>query len=249
MSTITAIVLTKNEEDMIADCLDSLGFCSELLIVDSKSTDKTVEIAKRYNAKVIEDTSDSFSQKRNKGAESAKSDWVLYVDADERVSPSLKESILKATANKSPKDSYKVTRRNFYLGNTEWPLREEFIRLFRKEKLIRWTGKLHETPEVLGETGKLDGDLLHYTHRTLPEMLEKTIQWSEVEAELRYKASHPKMTWWRFPRVMVKAFTDSYIRQKGWKAGTAGIVESIYQSFSIFATYARLWEMQQEKKH
>jgi len=79
-------------------------------------------------------------------------------------------------------------------------------------------------------------------------MLEKTISWSEVEAQLRYDSSHPKMTWWRFPRVMFRAFADSYIRQKGWKAGTAGVVESMYQSFSMFITYARLWEMQQGKK-
>ena len=70
------------------------------------------------------------------------------------------------------------------------------------------------------------------------------MQWSTIEAELRFKARHPKMTWWRFPRVMFTAFYDSYIKQKGYKVGAVGIMESMYQAFSIFITYAKLWELQ-----
>jgi hypothetical protein len=99
---------------------------------------------------------------------------------------------------------------------------------------------------VKGKVGVLEGYLFHYTHQDLTSMVEKTIAWSEIEAELRYNANHPKMSWWRFFRVMLTAFFDSYVRQKGYKAGTAGLVESIYQSYSMFITYARLWEMQQE---
>jgi glycosyltransferase involved in cell wall biosynthesis len=248
MSKITAVVLTRNEEEMIADCLDSLTFCSEILVIDSQSTDMTVDIARRYKAKIIEDTTDDFSEKRNKGLHHAKNEWLLYVDADERVSPQLKMSIEHVVESEELKSGYEVTRRNFYLGNHEWPTTERFIRLFQKDKLLTWKGKLHESPQVKGDIGTLDGDLLHFTHRTLSGMLEKTISWSEVEAQLRYDSNHPKMTWWRFPRVMFRAFADSYVGQKGWKAGTAGVVESMYQSFSMFITYARLWEMQQEKK-
>ena len=77
-------------------------------------------------------------------------------------------------------------------------------------------------------------------------MLNKTIEWSKIEAELRFKSDHPKMTWWRFPRVMIKAFINSYITQGGWKAGATGIVEGTYQAFSIFITYARLCELQEK---
>ena len=79
-------------------------------------------------------------------------------------------------------------------------------------------------------------------------MLDKTIEWSKVEAETRFQMNHPKMTWWRFPRVMITAFLDSYFRQGGYKIGVAGLIESVYQAFSIFVTYARLWELQQKKK-
>ena len=75
-------------------------------------------------------------------------------------------------------------------------------------------------------------------------MVNKTLEWSTIEAKLRFKSNHPKMTWWRFPRVMIPAIFNSYVKQKGYKAGTVGIVESFYQAFSMFITYAKLWEMQ-----
>ena len=79
-------------------------------------------------------------------------------------------------------------------------------------------------------------------------MLAKTIKWSDTEAQLRYKNNHPRMTWWRFPRVILQAFYQSYIVQQGYKVGTVGVVESLYQSFSMFVTYAKLWELQQKKE-
>jgi hypothetical protein len=113
-----------------------------------------------------------------------------------------------------------------------------------------WKGKLHESPIVDGEIGKInEGFILHFTHRDLESMLSKTIEWSTQEALLRYNSGHPQMTWWRFPRVMLTTFFDSYIRQGGYKAGATGIVESMYQSFSMFVTYAKLWELQNQAKN
>jgi hypothetical protein len=148
---------------------------------------------------------------------------------------------------KSEYQAYKIHRKNYYFGNHEWPFIESLERLFEKSSLKGWYGEVHETPKVEGKIGELKGFLLHYTHRDLTSMVDKTIVWSKIEAELRYKSHHPPMTWWRFPRVMFTAFYYSYIQQKGYKAGTVGIVESLYQSFSMFITYARLWEMQQKK--
>lgn len=247
MKNITAVIITKNEEAMIADCLESLFFCSDVVVIDSKSEDLTVEIAERMGARVISHESKNFSEARNFGLEQVKTDWIFYVDADERVSKDLQKS-LETTLSGSPFSAFYVFRKNFYFGNYEWPYVEKIVRVFRKDDLRSWKGELHETPVVEGKIGELTGYLLHYTHRNLSEMVAKTIEWSKVEADLRIKAHHPKMAWWRFPRVMFGAFFDSYIRQKGWKAGTAGLVESLYQSFSIFITYARLWELQQDHK-
>lgn len=247
MKKITAIIITKNEENMIADCIDSVSFCDEVLVIDSASTDNTVAIAKHIGAKtyVIDDTVFSQAKRRNFGKEKAKSKWVFYIDADERVSKDLETDIKKVIEEKNPKYSvYRVERKNYYLGNHEWPVTEKLERLFKKDALEGWFGDLHESPKVTGTIGDLSGFLKHYTHKDLSSMLAKTIAWSEIEAKLRMDANHPQMTWWRFPRVMSTAFYDSYIKQKGYTVGVVGLIESMYQAFSMFITYAKLWELQ-----
>jgi glycosyltransferase involved in cell wall biosynthesis len=248
MIKISGIIVAKNEELMIADCLDSLSFCDEIIVVDNKSEDRTAEIAEKMGAKVIEYSSDSFSDTRNMGMKKATSEWLLYVDADERVTPELMSEIKQCILNNRNVDAFRIKRKNYYFGNHEWPYIEKLERLFKKGCLEGWCGKLHESPKVKGVVGELEGYLLHYTHKDLKSMLEKTIKWSKIEAELRFKSGHPKMSWWRFPRVMLTAFFDSYVRQGGWKVGVVGLIESMYQSFSIFVTYAKLWELQQDKR-
>ncbi len=246
MNKLSAIILAKNEEQLIADCIDSVSFCDEIIVIDNNSEDRTAEIAEKMNVKVYKEKSTNFSELRNIGMKKARGNWVLYVDADERVNDVLRRHIQQNIANNGNSKiiAYTVKRKNFYLGNNEWPVIESFDRLFKKKYFKEWSGELHETPYYEGESHMLDGFLLHYTHRDLYSMLEKTIQWSAIEAQLRFDANHPKMTWWRFPRVMITAFYDYYITQKGYKVGTAGLIESMYQAFSIFITYARLWELQ-----
>jgi hypothetical protein len=258
MSKISAIILTKNEEGMIADCIDSLSFCDEILLIDNSSTDRTIDIAERMGAKVYQSDAVSFAERRNYGLKKAKHEWIMYVDADERLDGELQCNVkcqisnvkcqMDHIHNTSDAVAFRVNRKNFYLGNHEWPKIEKLERLFKKDHLKEWYGDLHETARIAGEIGDLDGFLLHYTHRDLTSMLQKTITWSAIEAQLRYDSGHPKMTWWRFPRVMFTAFYDSYVKQEGYKVGVAGLVESMYQAFSMFITYARLWEKQQSKK-
>ena len=251
MALISAIIIVKNGQDLIENCLKSISFCDEIIVVDGGSKDETVEIAKKYKTEIYSHNLQDFSEIRNLGLEKSKGKWILYIDVDERVTPQLSESIKTVIKTNSGEEfsAYKLLRKNYYLGNNEWPYIEKLERLFRKENLKGWQSKLHESPVIEGKTGELKGFLLHYTHRDLTSMVNKTLEWSKIEAELRFNSNHPKMTWWRFPRVMTTAFLNSYIRQKGYKAGTAGLIESIYQSFSIFITYARLWEMQTKIKN
>jgi len=248
MIKISAVIIARNEEKMIGEALDSLSFCGEILVIDNGSKDRTKEIAESKGAKVYEIRTNDFSELRNFGLSKAKGDWILYIDADERVDEDLRDSIKKTVSENSKYSAFFLKRKNYYFGKHEWLYIEKLERLFKKEKLRGWKGKLHESPIIEGEIGQLDGYILHFTHRDLESMLNKTIEWSSTEALLRYNAGHPKMTWWRFPRVMLTAFLQSYIGQKGYKAGAVGLIESMYQAFSTFITYAKLWELQKLNK-
>ena len=244
--SVSGIIIAKNEENMIADAIDSLSFCDEIIVVDNGSTDRTPEISEKLNCKVYKKTTDDFSELRDYGKELAKSEWILYLDADERISARLKEEI-KYRISLNDFIAFRIPRKNFYLGHSEWPKIEYMERLFKKSLLKGWEGKLHESPIVEGKIGVLENSIAHYTHRDLTSMLNKTISWSDLEAQARILANHPKMSWWRFPRVMIPTFFNYYVKQKGFKLGTAGLIESIFQTYSVFITYAKLWEQQEEK--
>lgn len=247
MAKISAIIIAKNAEALIADCIDSVSFCDEIIVIDDYSTDRTAEIAKLLNAKVYPFKSENFSEKRNYALRKVRSKWVLYIDVDERISPELRSSIQAIVSQeKSSFAAYRIQRKNFYFGSYEWPMIEQLERLFQKDTLEGWFGDVHETAKVKGSIGELSGFLFHYTHTDLTSMVDKTIQWSDIEAHLRLRADHPRMSWWRFFRVMFTGFYGSFIKQKGYKVGTAGLIESMYQGFSMFITYARLWELQKK---
>lgn len=241
--TISAIIICKNEEENIADCIKTLDFADEVVIIDNKSTDATVQIAKKLKAKVYEVSGLDFSYLRNVGKEKASGEWIFYIDADERVTESLAKEIKESVVQSREYCAYFIKRKNYFF-NKPWPGLEKMTRLMRKDSLVGWYGSLHETPIITGKVGELEAVLLHYTHNDISLMLKKTNEWSQIESQLRYKNNHPRMVWWRFIRVMISAFCSSYFKGGGWRIGTVGLIEAIYQSFSSFITYAKLWEKQ-----
>ncbi|MCX6793699.1 MAG: glycosyltransferase family 2 protein [Candidatus Gottesmanbacteria bacterium] len=247
MSTnLSAIIIAKNEEQRIAKCLESVAFANERIVVDNGSTDQTVQLAKEHGAKVFTVKEKDFSVLRELGLREATGTWVLYIDADEEVGEKLQKEIQHVIRSGS-KIGYFIKRNTYFLGR-HWPYQDKVERLFLRDSLRGWHGTLHETPLYVGTIGALSNPLVHRTHRTLEEMVAKTNEWSRLEAKLRLDAHHPPVVWWRLLRVMITGFGRSFFTQGGWKAGTVGWIESVYQGFSMFITYAKLWEMQQKKK-
>ena len=254
---LSAIVLTKNEEPVIGDCLESIRWADEIVVVDHGSTDKTLEIVRKFGVKKIVNApvDSNFSDRRNSGVKEARGEWLLYVDADERVTPELRNEII-AVCNKPPAISglvaYAIPRKNIRLTKILyhggwWP--DYVLRLMRKDKLINWEGELHEQPKIDGEVGKLKEAFLHYSHRgSLEHKLQNTINWSKIEGQQMFDAKHPPMNTPRFVSAMWREFYSRMIKQKAFLDGTEGIIEAFYQVFSVFISYARLWEMQQKIK-
>lgn len=240
---ISAIIITRNEEKNLEECMKTLEFADEIIVVDNGSKDQTVALAKKLNALVFEIPGLDFSYLRNIGKEKSSSDWLFYIDADERVTPELAQEI-KSTLAENPKNcAYSVIRKNYFLGKPS-PNLEKINRLIKKDALIGWQGSLHESAIIAGNPGNLNSYLLHHTHRDISSMIVKTNEWSDVEAQLLYKSNHPIMRQWRFMRIIATVFFRSFVSHKGYKMGVVGLIESIYQSFSNFITYAKLWEKQ-----
>jgi glycosyltransferase involved in cell wall biosynthesis len=246
---ITLIVIAKNCEQTIEKFLRSFRWVDEIILVDNESSDLTAKKARIVGAKVLIVSGNNFSTLRNSAVEKASSDWLLYIDTDEEIPERLKQEILKITSTTPSKDEYQayvIKRKNYYLGK-HWPYEDGMIRLIYTSSLVRWFGELHETAEIKGDVGELKARLIHRTHTSLESMLDKTNKWSNAEAKLRFDAHHPDIVSWRLFRVFFTGFWEYYVRQSGWKVGTVGIIESIYQGFSLCITYMKLWELQQHK--
>jgi glycosyltransferase involved in cell wall biosynthesis len=261
-NTISVIIAARDEGKMIGECLKSVaGFAGEILVIDMGSSDNTAEIAKKSGARVIKYPwrGYNYSGPRNVGSENARGDWVLYLDADERLTEELRKETkikIKRTDNSSPISNFKsqsrytayaIPRRNFILGREfkhcgQWP--DYAKRLYKKSEFEGWTGKLHEEPHFRGELGLLKNPMIHEKHETISEMVEKTNNWSQVEAELMFYAKHPPMNIPRFISAIAREFWLRMIKQAAFLDGPEGIIYALYQVFSRFVSYAKLWELQ-----
>lgn len=252
---LSIIILAGNEEGVITDCLKSCEFAKEVVLVAANSTDNTKRIAKKILPKIkIIETNDeynkNFSKWRNLGFKATNKKWILYVDADERITPKLKEEII-SKINQSKYTHFAIPRANYFLGKRvkhggTYP--DYVKRLFLKSSFSGYEGILHEQPMIKGDLSYLTNDLLHYTHRNLYSMIEKTIAWTDMEAQELFKSGHPKIVWWRILRMFLTKLYTRLIKEKMYKDGTVGWISSIFEAFDTFIIYARLWEIQQNEK-
>jgi len=244
---LSGIVITKNEQQVIRDCIISLRFCDEIIVVDTGNTDETNKIARELGARIVKSSGSDYSKFRNDGSAAAKGEWILYLDADERVTPLLKIEVEKTIKNETVFSAFEIPRKNIYLAHEMhyggWG-NDAVIRLFKKAKLLMYVNPLHEQPRVDGPIGKLENYMVHFSHRGLYSMLNKTFGFTAYEADLRYKSEHPPVVVWRLVRVMLTEFWKRMIKQKAFLDGPEGIIDAMFQMFNSFVIYVRLWERQ-----
>lgn len=246
---LSVIILTKNEEDRIKACLESVKWVDEIIVCDNGSQDNTLDIAKKYTDKIFKVEADDFAGWRNQAMGKASGDWVLFVDPDERVLEPLRKEI-EVMITLSDFSAFAISRKNIVFGKELsfgpfWP--DWVIRLLKKNDFKDWIGKIHEQPKFNGKLGYSKNSLLHLTHRDVDQFMGKVMNWSKIEAELRFNSEHPKMSGWRFLRIFITEIFNQGILRKGFFNGSIGMMDSVLQVFSMYITYVRLWEMQQQK--
>jgi glycosyltransferase involved in cell wall biosynthesis len=243
---ISAVVITGNEEANIEAALRSLdGVVAEIIVVDSRSTDLTVKIARRFTSKVFTRTWTNYSDQKNYADGLAENPWILSLDADERLSPELREEIRAMAADEPACAGFSMPRRVFYLGrwikHSGWyPDRK--VRLFRKDK-ARWEGEyVHENLAVEGGIRRLRGDILHFTYRNIADHLARINTFSDLGAQKLY-AQRKKCRLGHLLLVPPGRFIKSYILRGGFLDGFAGLVIAVLNGYGIFVRYAKLREI------
>ena len=254
--TLSIIIIAGNESKNIKGAINTAKWADEIILVAANSTDNTVNLAKKElkTIKIFKTTDQygkNFSKWRNIGLKHATTDWIFYLDADERIDTKLKKEIKNTISSFTDHTHYAIPRANHFLGRRvrfggTYP--DYVIRLYNRQNIKKWVGKLHESAQTTGNIGYLKSNLLHYTHTNISSMLQKTIIWTDTEAQALYDSNHPPIVWWRFIRMMLSKLYERLIKQKMYKDGIVGWISAIFESYNTFIIYARLWEKQQTKK-
>lgn len=239
---ITVVIATLNEAHHLSAALEAVRWADEVIVADAGSTDATTEIARSNDARVLTVTGSTIGAQRNAAIAAARHPWILALDADEIVTPELRESLARlAKRPRHDGTAFRVRSRNWHLGTElrhgPWG-RDWKVRVFSNDQ--RYTAdKVHERLQNLDNVEALDGDLLHYPYRDLPHHVMKVARysrWAADDLRARGRRTTPLdvlvRPFWRFVR--------DYVVFSGWRDGRAGFVVSVVSAFSVFCKYATL---------
>lgn len=258
MQNITVVIHTRNEEQNIEECIVSARLLSKtILVVDMESTDKTVELAKKQDVTVLNFPFSYYVEPaRAFGVEQTKTEWVFILDADERITPELAEEIelLLKTRKMTMQNEhdhlhvptyYKIPRKNVF-GRKKWLKHggwwpDHQMRFINKMYFKSWPKQIHSTPDIQGLMGYLNNPIIHYFHGDIEKMVEKTMIFEQIEAQLLFEADRP-VNKFTFFRKFLGELYRRLILKAGFLDGPIGIIESVYQAYSKTITYIYLYE-------
>ena len=247
---ISGLIITYNEEKNIREVLECFHFCDEIIIVDSFSIDKTLEIAAEFpNVKIIKNKFEDFTKQRNLALENAKNDWVIFMDGDERTTKPLEQEIIEKIKSSDAKDAYYFYRKMFFEGE---PLHysgtqnDKNFRLFKKSKCHYISDKkVHETLEVNGDIGYLKNKLLHYSVENYASYKKKMMQYGSLKGEELLAKGKQYSILTHYWKTFFKFF-KSYILQLGILDGRSGFLFCKSQAIYVHQTYRTLKKIQKK---
>lgn len=246
MPKLSVTLITRDEAADIGAAIESVSWADEIVVVDSGSTDDTVAIARRHTPRVYERDWPGYAAQKNAAAALATHDWILSVDADERVTPALAEEIRALLRQDPTAAAFRIPRVTFHLGRwirtTDW-YPDYQTRLYHRPR-ARWTGSLvHEGVAVDGPVGTLTGELQHYAYRDLSEHLETIGRYTTLAAR-QMREQGRRAGWLQLALHPPLAFLRNYVARGGFRDGTVGLVVSAMNAYYVFLKFAKLWELQ-----
>lgn len=249
--TISVAIATFNEEANISKCLNSLkDFADEVVVVDGSSADKTAEIAKKYGAKVIKTSNKKmFHKNKNLAIANCKSNWILLLDADERVSRELTLEIKKTIRSNPNENGFWISRKNWFLGGFilkggVYP--DRVIRLFKRGTARLPEVSVHEQLKVTGETGRLKNDLIHFADPSFSRYLQRSDRYSSLSAQQLAIIDPGKGFYTIFIYLFFKpliTFINIFIRHQGYRDGFRGFIWALFSSSQHYLTYSKYWQI------
>ncbi|MGE0463502.1 MAG: glycosyltransferase family 2 protein [Vicinamibacterales bacterium] len=243
MTGVTATVITFNEAANIEAALVSLSFADEIIVVDSQSTDDTVAIARKYTDRVFVRPWPGYVAQKNFAAEQAGHDWILSLDADERISPPLADEIRALDAGAAA--GYRIPRVTFHLGrwlrSTDW-YPDFQLRLYDRRR-ARWTGRhVHESVKADGPVDRLSGEILHHAYRNLSHHLQTMDRYTTLAARQMFEDGR-RAGWWDLATHPPAAFLRNYLLRGGFRDGVPGLIVSAMNARYVGLKLAKLWEL------
>lgn len=242
---ISCVIITKNEEANIGRCLESVKWMDEIVVVDSGSEDETVAICKKYGCRVIETSWMGFGGTKRFAVEQATYDWIFSIDADEEMTPQLRETIQTLLCQSDAAAGYYVKRRSFYLQrlirfsgwNRDCPLR------FFNRKFGNFNEKkVHESVRISAPKKYIENALLHYTYPTIESHLKKMDLYSSLGAQQLKEKGRRSSVLTAILRGKIR-FLKMYILQGGFLDGTAGLILALNSAYGVYLKYLKLWKM------
>ena len=240
---LSTVIIAYNEEQKLGECLKSVSFSDEIIVVDSNSTDRTKEIAEEANVRVYVRSFDDYSSQKNYAMSLAKGEWILSIDADERVTEELQSEIKKAIAVESDCAGYNLTRQNFIFGGRMRygaSLTDLQLRLIRKGKGL-FHGLMHERIQPEGPVGTLKAPLIHITYQTLDEYYAKFNRGSSLDARELLR-QNKKINWFTALTKPIVHFVYFYFFKLGFLDGIRGLVYQILSSHYVFVKDVKAME-------
>ncbi len=248
MPPVSVTIITRNESAHLAAALASTAWADERIVVDSGSTDDTLDIARRHADRVEVRPWDSYAAQKNYAASIARHDWILSLDADERVSLALGDEIRHTLAQEPAVRGFRLPRVTHYLGQwircTDW-WPDWQLRLYDRRAGQWGTVRVHESVRVTGPVGRLHGDLLHYPYDNISDHLDTIDRYTTLAARELHSQGR-KAGWSRLAVHPPLAFLRNYVLRGGFRQGTPGLVVSMLNSYYVLLKFAKLWELRQQ---